>query len=262
MRKALALLLLWALPAGGWAVEGQHACGLMACDPVTVDLDDRASLQRGARLFVNYCLSCHSASYMRYEHVARDLGIPEELMRGNLMFAAERLGDLMTVAMRRQDAAEWFGAAPPDLTLVTRWRSPAWVYTFLRSFYRDPAAPSGWNNLVFPNVAMPHVLYELQGEQRAVYEAGADTARAAENGQAIEPADAMPVLRGLELARPGSRKPQEYASDLRDLTNFLVYLGEPAKLVRYRVGAYVLVFLAVFLFVAYLLKKEYWKGIH
>lgn len=257
IRKLLPLLWFCALPFAAAAVEGDKSCGRVECDRVTIDLSDQASLQRGARLFVNYCLSCHGASHMRYERMGQDLGIPEELLRENLMFTTDRVGDRMTVAMRAEDAADWFGTRPPDLTLVTRWRSPEWVYTFLRSFYRDPGSETGWNNLVFPNVAMPHVLYELQGEQRAVYETVAQAAGAEQNGEAE-----TPVFRGFELDEPGSRTPQEFDRDIRDLTNFLVYLGEPAKLVRYRVGVYVLVFLAVFLFVAYLLKKEYWKDIH
>lgn len=262
MRKLLPLLLVCVLPFAAWAAEGERSCGPVDCDPVTIDLSDRAALHRGARLFVNYCLSCHSASYMRYERMGQDLGIPEELLRANLMFTTAQVGDLMTVAMRAQDAADWFGTSPPDLTLVTRWRSPEWVYTFMRSFYRDPESPTGWNNLVFPNVAMPHVLYERQGEQRVVYETVAETAPTEQNGEVVEKVVEAPVFQRFELDKPGIRTPQEFNRDIRDLTNFLVYLGEPAKLVRYRVGAYVLIFLAVFLFVAYLLKKEYWKDIH
>src|SRR5690606_18934662 len=160
-----ALLWLLAVPSA-WAVEAGHECGEVECDPVRIDLGDRPSLQRGARIFVNYCLSCHSASYMRYERMGRDLGISEELVRENLLFAAEQVGDLMQAVMSTEDATDWFGTAPPDLSLVTRYRDPEWVYTFLRGFYRDDDSPSGWNNVVFPNVAMTHVLFEWQGEQR------------------------------------------------------------------------------------------------
>lgn len=244
------LLLLALLPLGAGAVESGRSCGQVDCDPVRIDLDDVPSLQRGARIFVNYCLSCHSAAYMRYMHLADDLDITEELVKENLLFAADKIGDPMKAVMRKEDAADWFGTAPPDLTLVTRYRTPEWVYTYMRGFYRDDKSPSGWNNIVFPNVAMPHVLYEWQGEQR----------RAAQT--ATEQGAGTGGVSGFELARRGTMAPQEYDRAMRDLTNFLVYLGEPAKLVRYRVGVLVLVFLAVFLFVAYLLKKEYWKDIH
>lgn len=250
----LALLWLLAAPPAG-AVEGGHGCGEVECDPVRVDLDDRASLQRGARIFVNYCLSCHSASYMRYERMGNDLGISEELVRENLLFAASQVGDLMKAVMSVEDATDWFGTAPPDLSLVTRYRSPEWVYTYMRGFYRDDDSPSGWNNVVFPNVAMPHVLYEWQGEQRA--RAGRDPAAAGDTGHG-----SGTMLARLELVEPGTLSSQDYDLAMRDLTNFLVYVGEPAKLVRYRIGIYVLIFLAVFLFFAWLLKKEYWKDIH
>lgn len=255
----LALLWLLAAPAAGWAVEAGHDCGEVECDPVRVDLDDRASLQRGARIFVNYCLSCHSAQYMRYERMGEDLGISDELVQENLLFAAEQVGDLMKAVMSAEDATDWFGTAPPDLSLVTRYREPEWVYTFLRGFYRDDDSPSGWNNVVFPNVAMPHVLYEWQGEQRPRRGAGEP---AGEAGAPPQTHGGATVTARLELVNPGTMSLQQYDMAMRDLTNFLVYVGEPAKLVRYRIGFYVLVFLAVFLVVAWLLKKEYWKDVH
>jgi len=242
MTRKILVLLLVCLPVSVWGAETEKSCGEVECDSVKIDLSDKQSLQRGARTFVNYCLSCHSASYMRYNRMGQDLGISEELVAENLLFAADKVGDLMKAVMRKEDGATWFGTAPPDLTLVTRWRNPDWVYTYLRGFYRDDRAPSGWNNVVFHNVAMPHALYEWQGEQRPVIE----------NGEFVR----------LELAKPGSKSPKEFDREMRDLTNFLVYLGEPAKLVRYRIGVYVLIFLAVFSFVAYLLKKEYWKDVH
>lgn len=234
-------LLLSALPAAVPAAE-EHDCGSVHCDAVKVDLHDEPSLQRGARTFVNYCLSCHNASYMRYNRMARDLGIPEDLVKSDMMFTTDKIGELMKIAMRKEDAKKWFGVAPPDLTLVTRWRSPEWVYTYLRGFYRDDKSATGWNNVVFPHVAMPNVLYEWQGEQHAVFK-----------GNEFEKFD---------LVKPGTKKPQEFDRDMRDLTNFLVYLGEPAKLDRYRLGIFVLIFLIVFLVFAYLLKKEYWKDVH
>jgi ubiquinol-cytochrome c reductase cytochrome c1 subunit len=257
-----ALLVLLVLAFGVSAEEGEKSCGDVACDPVHIDLSDTPSLQRGARIFVNYCLSCHSASYMRYDRMGDDLGISEELVKQNLLFTGAKVGDLMQAAMREKDAKEWFNTAPPDLTLVTRWRAPSWVYTYLRSFYRDEKAPSGWNNIVFRNVAMPHVLYEWQGDQRPVLKTVAEKERVKENGKIVEKVVEKGVFDHLELDTPGLKTPEQYDRDIRDLTNFLVYLGEPARLVRYRVGFYVLLFLSVFLVFAYLLKKEYWKDVH
>jgi ubiquinol-cytochrome c reductase cytochrome c1 subunit len=242
--------------------EGAHDCGQIECDRVLIDLDDKPSLQRGARTFVNYCLSCHSASYMRYNRMGRDLGISEELVKENLLFAADKVGDLMKAVMRKEDAKLWFGVAPPDLTVEARARNPEWIYTYLRSFYRDERSHSGWNNLVFANVAMPHALYEWQGEQRPVYRAVSEKLLLERDGKTVETTVQMQVFDHLELAKPGTKTPAEYNRDMSDLTNFLVYLGEPAKLDRYRIGIYVLIFLAVFLFFAYLLKKEYWKDVH
>ena len=216
-------------------------------DPIIIDLSDKPSLQRGAQLFVNYCLSCHSAAYMRYNRMGRDLGISDELVQENLMFATDKVGELMTIAMSEEDAKKWFGTVPPDLTLVTRSRSPAWVYNYLRGFYREDKWPGRWNNALFPNVAMPHVLYEQQGTQRAIFRTEDDGSK---------------VLTGFELERPGVMNKAKYDMAVRDLTNFLVYLGEPAKLVRYQLGVYVLIFLAVCLVFVYLLKKEYWKDVH
>jgi ubiquinol-cytochrome c reductase cytochrome c1 subunit len=247
MRSLLILLVVLGLPFGAFAAGGHKSCGTVECDPVDIDLGDQASLQSGARIFVNYCLSCHSASYMRYNRMGRDLGISDELVKENLLFAADKVGDLMKAVMPKEDARQWFGVAPPDLSLIARSRKPAWVYTYMRSFYRDNKSPSGWNNTVFAHVAMPHVLYEWQGDQRAVFKKD-------EHGVA--------VFDRFEIERVGTMSPKEYDRAMRDLTNFLTYLGEPAKLVRYRIGIYVLIFLAVFLVFAYLLKKEYWKDIH
>ena len=246
MKKLLILLTLLGLPAGAYAAGGHKSCGTVECDAVDIDLSDKASLQRGARTFVNYCLSCHSAGYMRYNRMGHDLGISEELVKENLLFAADKVGDLMKAVMPKEDAKLWFGVAPPDLTLIARARKPAWVYTYMRSFYRDAKSPSGWNNIVFANVAMPHVLYEWQGDQRAVFKKD-------EHG--------TEVFDRFEIERVGTMTQQEYDRAMRDLTNFLTYLGEPAKLVRYEIGVYVLIFLAVFLVFAYLLNKEYWKDV-
>jgi ubiquinol-cytochrome c reductase cytochrome c1 subunit len=243
MKKLLIFFLLAGMPAAAMASGGEG----VKLDAVNIDLNDKASLQRGARIFVNYCLSCHSAGYMRYNRMGHDLGISEELVKENLLFAADKVGELMKAVMPQADAKVWFGVAPPDLSLVSRSRGPDWFYTYMRSFYRDDKSPSGWNNTVFPHVAMPHVLYEWQGHQRAVF---------------TKDAHGVDLFESFELAHPGSMSAEEYNNAMRDLTNFMVYLGEPAKLVRYQIGIYVLIFLAFFTVFAYLLKKEYWKDIH
>ena len=204
---------------------------------------DVAALQHGAQLFVNYCLNCHSASYMRYNRLT-DLELSEQDIRDNLLFTAEKIGEPMTIAMRRADAKQWFGVAPPDLTVIARSRASAagsggvWLYTYLRSFYRDDTRPSGWNNTVFPNVGMPHVFWELQGEQVL----GED--------------------HHLKLSVAGKLKPEAYDAAMADLVAYLQYMGEPVAPVRKRLGVFVLLFLAGFLVLAYALKREFWKDIH
>ncbi len=241
MKKIIIALVLAAMPPLCTAAESQ-----VPLDSVYVNLNDKASLQRGARLFVNFCLSCHSASFMRYNRMANDLDISEDLLKENLMFASGKTGALMKTTMPADDAKKWFGVAPPDLTVVARVRKPEWIYTYLRSFYLDEASPSGWNNTLFENVAMPHILYELQGSQRAVFKE--------ENG--------VTEFDRFELQEPGTMTPAEYDNAMRDLTNFLVYLGEPAKLKRYTIGVFVILFLIMLTVLSYLLKKEYWKDIH
>jgi ubiquinol-cytochrome c reductase cytochrome c1 subunit len=240
LRGTFLLLALVSVPA--FAAEG----GLMHYD---ADLGDRASLQRGARLFVNYCLSCHSASYMRFNRLGRDLGIPEDVLLENLMFGTDKPGDTMTVAMQSADAERWFGVAAPDLSVTARARGDDWLYTYFMTFYRDPKRPTGVNNLAFRDVAMPHVLWELQGWQRAV--------------PAEKPQDgAAAGIERLELETPGKLEPKEYERAVRDLVNFLVYLGEPVKLQRATIGGWVLLYLFVLLVVVYLLKREYWRDVH
>ena len=260
MKKLLIFVVLLAAAAPAFAAGGK--CGDVKCEPVKIDLGDKASLQNGARIFVNYCLSCHSASYMRYNRMGKDLDISEELVKENLLFAADKVGDLMKAVMPAEDARIWFGTAPPDLSVVSRSRGADWIYTYMRSFYREDKSPSGWNNTVFPHVAMPHVLYEWQGHQRAVLRVEKQTHRVEEDGKLVEKTMEKQVFDRFELERPGSMSPQDYDKAMRDLTNFMVYLGEPARLQRFTIGIYVLIFLAVFLVLAYLLKKEYWKDVH
>jgi len=258
MKKAILILFCAALPGAGLASGGEH----VKLDAVKIDLSDKASLQRGARTFVNYCLSCHSASYMRYNRMGEDLGITDELVKDNLMFAADKTGELMKAVMPRDDAKLWFGTAPPDLSLVARSRGPEWFYTYMRSFYREDKSPSGWDNVVFQHVAMPHVLHEWQGQQRAVYRTEKHESVVEKDGKKVKKVTEEQVFDHFEIEKPGSMSVQQYNDTMRDLTNFMVYLGEPAKLVRYRYGVYVLVFMAIFFVVAYLLKKEYWKDVH
>ena len=222
----------------------------MALKTYEVSLKDIPSLQRGAKLFVNYCLSCHSAKFMRYNRMARDLHIPPELVERDMMFAADKIGEPMQTTMPPDSAAEWFGVAPPDLSLVARLRGAQWLYNYFNAFYLDDNSPSGWNNLVFENVAMPHAMYELQGLQRAVFKTHTD-----EHGHEVT------TLDHFEKIGDGLLDAAQYEQATRDLTNFLVYLGEPAKLVRIRYGLWVMLFLAVFAGLAYMLKQEYWRDI-
>jgi ubiquinol-cytochrome c reductase cytochrome c1 subunit len=204
---------------------------------------DVAALQHGAKVFVNYCLSCHSASYMRYNRL-RDIGLSDDQVRDNLLFTADKVGEPMRIAMRRDEAKQWFGAAPPDLTVIARARGSDfgsgsdWLYTYLRTFYRDDTRPTGWNNMVFANVGMPHALWELQGEQ------------------------VMGEDHQLKLAKPGKLKPEEYDAMVADLVGYLKYMGEPVSEFRKNLGVAVLIALAILFVFSYALKREYWKDIH
>jgi ubiquinol-cytochrome c reductase cytochrome c1 subunit len=202
-----------------------------------IDATDYASLQRGARTFVNSCLNCHSANYMRYNRL-KDIGLTEAQIKDNLLFAGEKIGDPMKVAMSPKDAKKWFGVAPPDLSVEVRARGADWVYAYLRGFYRDSTTPTGWNNTVYDKVAMPHVLYELQGEQVLNHE-----------------------THQLELVKPGRLSPSEYNAFVGDLTNYMAWMAEPAKQQRKHLGIWALLFLGVLLVLAIKLKKEYWKDI-
>ena len=215
-------------------------------DRAPVNLDDRHSIQRGARIFVNYCLNCHSANYMRYSRM-QDLGLSEDQIKDNLVFAGEKVGETMTIAMKKGDAKEWFGAQPPDLSVVARSRGADWLYTYMRGFYRDDSRSTGWNNVVFDKVGMPHVLWQLQGDQ---------VLERAHGGE-----DQHEVPR-LKLVKPGTATPAEYDAMAGDLVNYLVWMGEPAKNFRIQTGIIVIIFLILFAVVAYYLKKEFWKDVH
>ena len=244
MKRILVLLLAiapsWAFAAGG----GVHL------DKANIDPTNKESLQRGARLFVNYCLSCHAAALMRYERMGKDLGLDEIQVSENLMFTGGKVGELMTVATSAEDAKAYFGTVPPDLSVIARARGVDWLYTYMRSFYRDDSKIVGVNNLVFPDVGMPHVLWELQGWQEPVITTVKD-----HDGQKRKEIS-------LELVEPGLLEPREYDRAVRDLVNFLDYMGEPAKYERRELGVKVIMFLVFFLVVAYIMKRDYWKDVH
>jgi ubiquinol-cytochrome c reductase cytochrome c1 subunit len=235
------LFLAMALPLAAAAAE-------VKLDKAPIDTRDAVSIQRGARVFVNYCLNCHSAQHMRYNRL-RDLGLTDEQIQDNLLFASTKVGDPMNVALRRSDAQEWFGVPPPDLSVIARSRGADWLYTYLRSYYRDDQTVTGWNNLVFENVGMPHVLWELQGQQ--VLEVKEE---AGERGKH--------TVRTLAPGTPGTLSAIEYDKLLADLVNYLVFMGEPARASRIRLGYAVLIALGVLFVLVYLLKQEYWKDVH
>ncbi|NRF69104.1 cytochrome c1 [Aquincola sp. S2] len=239
--------------------------GLSHASESTVPLDrfqkervtDMAALQHGAKLFVNYCLNCHAAAFMRYNRL-RDIGLGDEQIKKNLLFATEKVGDLMTVSLDPKHAKEWFGAVPPDLSVVARSRASAggsgadYLYTYLRSFYRDETRPTGWNNTVFPAVGMPHALWELQGEQRAIF---------TEEKDAHDPTKTQHVFKGFEISKPGKMTKAEYDLAMADLTAYMVWMAEPVQNERVRLGVWVLLFLAVFTLIAWRLNAAYWKDI-
>ena len=237
MRSAVIAFALSMGLAG--AAAAQHEAAL---DAANTNVANTASLQRGAKYFVNYCLGCHSAQYVRYNRLAEDLQLSEQQLTDNLMFTGEQVFDTMANAMRPEDSERWFGISPPDLSLIARSRGTDYIYTFLRSFYVDPTSPTGVDNVVLPGTAMPHVLWQLQGTQRAVF-GGED------------------VLERLEPIRPGELSSAEFDDVVRDIVNFLDYISEPIKRERQQLGIRVIGFLLVFLLIAYMLKKEIWKDV-
>ena len=245
MKKLLAAFLLSVAPALALASSGAHL------DSANVNLRDQASLQRGAKLFADYCFGCHSLKYARYGRVGTDLGMSPDDVKRDLMVAGGKIGDLMTSAMSPADGEKFFGTVVPDLTLVARLRGEDWVYSYLRSFYLDGARPLGVNNTVFPDVGMPHVLADLQGVQKAVFKDEKD-----------KDGNTHKVFQKFEQVSPGKMSPGEFDSAVRDLTAYLAYMAEPVKLERQSLGIKVLLFLAAFFVLAYLLKKEYWKDVH
>ena len=248
--KSLALSVL--LLAG--AVQANE--GGLAWDKFPVEkLTDDASLQHGAKLFVNYCLNCHSAAYLRFNRL-NDIGLTNEQIKANLLFASDKVGDPMKTTLDAKQAKTWFGATPPDLSVIARSRSAAgqgsgadYLYTYLRNYYRDDSRPTGWNNLAFPNVGMPHVLWELQGERRPLFE------KKSEHGHEVE------VLTGWQVIKPGALDARAYDDAVADLVAFLQWASEPGQKARVQLGAWVLIFLFIFTLIAWRLNAAFWKDI-
>jgi ubiquinol-cytochrome c reductase cytochrome c1 subunit len=250
MKKFLASLL--------FALAGavQAASGGVAWDKFpTEKLSDEAALQNGAKLFVNYCLNCHSAAYMRFNRMA-DIGLAPEQIKGSLLFTTDKVGETMKVAIDSKQAKEWFGATPPDLSVIARSRAGAggsgadYLYTYLRTYYRDDSKPTGWNNLAFPSVGMPHVLWELQGERRPLFE------KKTEHGHEVE------VFTGRwDVVKPGTLDARAYDENIADLVAFMQWMGEPSQKSRVQIGVWVLLFLGVFTVIAWFLNAAYWKDV-
>lgn len=231
------------------SLTAQASASAIPLDKANIDPDDKASLQRGARYFVDYCFNCHSLAYSRYKRISTDLDIPEQDISNEMLFTGAKIGDTMTISLRKSDAKNFFGTAPPDLSVESRARGVDWIYTYLRSFYQDDSRPWGVNNAVFKDVAMPHVLWELQGLQQAVTEETNDDGKKHAH------------ITGFKIIQPGAMNTEQFDNAVRDIVNFLHYVGEPAKAKRLQLGRWVLLFLALFLVVTYLLKKEYWRDI-
>ena len=250
MKKLIYVLIA----AFGLAAGAQASEGGMAWDKAPNKTNDMVALQNGAKLFVNYCLNCHAASYMRFNRL-KDIGLTEQQIKDNLLFTTDKVGETMKVAMDAKQAKSWFGANPPDLTVIARSRSGAggsgadYLYTYLRTFYRDDTKATGWNNLAYPNVAMPHVLWELQGERKPVYE------ELEEHGKKVA------VFKGWQQVTPGTMTQLKYDQSMGDLVGYLQWMGEPAQNSRVRIGVWVLLFLLLLTFAAWRLNAAYWKDV-
>lgn len=250
LKKLLAALAL--VPALALAAESGFPL-----DRAPDRSSDLSALQNGARLFVNYCLNCHSASLVRYNRL-RDIGLSEDQIRDNLLFTSDKVGDLMTISMSEKDAKAWFGGLPPDLSVIVRAKaSPAgsgadYVYTYLRTYYQDESRPTGWNNLVYPNVGMPHVLWELQGVRKAKF---VDVKDPHAEGKTIH------AFAGFEQVTPGKLSAQEYDSEMADLVGFMEWMAEPVKAKRQQIGVWVLLFLGLLVLLTWRLNASYWKEV-
>ena len=247
--KNFAKYLLFAalvLPVSSFTVLASGGAGV---EHSGANIEDTASLQRGAKWYVNYCLGCHTLSYQRYNRLAEDLDLSEEMVMQNLVYSDAKFGETMSIAMDPEQAEAWFGKTPPDLSLIGRSRGADWVFSYLRGFYQD--GNGGWNNTLLPNASMPHVLWRLQGIQTPVYRT-----ETSESGFSHE------VIDHFELTTPGTQSPEEFEETARDIAAFLDSVGEPAKLKRKGIGVWVILFLVLFTFIAYLLKVEYWRDVH
>ncbi|OGA03803.1 MAG: hypothetical protein A3I00_08345 [Betaproteobacteria bacterium RIFCSPLOWO2_02_FULL_64_12] len=274
MNKIPALCLSAALFALGLAPAPAFE-GEMKLGRAPIDVRDTHSLQSGARAFINYCLNCHAAGLMRYNRM-RDLGLTDDQIKDNLLFTAEKVGQLMDIAMTREDARQWFGTVPPDLSVIARSRGADWLYTYLLSFYRDPASANGWNNLVFNRVAMPHALWQLQGDSvldvrefksKEEAEAAQNQSRAFALVEEAAPqagAKEAPrfLLKTTRIDRPGSMTQIQYDETVRDLVNYLVWMSEPNQVFRKQLGIVVVFFCAILIFITWFLYKEFWKDVH
>ena len=273
MRRLAATVLLSAWAAAGWGAGSD-----IKLLETRTNLENAASLQHGARVYVNYCLGCHSLSFMRYDRMGRDLGLTGEQVSENLLFTADKATAPMSIAMRRESAEKWFGVAPPDLSVISRARGADWLYSYLTTFYADPnpSRPFGVNNVVFAEVGMPHALAPLQGRQEYVAgESPADAETVHVTGLAMDGDDILvrksatmpdgshvPVVDRLTVTQPGAMSPGQYRSAMRDLVNFLVYVGEPSKMERQALGFWVVLFLIALTLILRALYKEYWRDVH
>ncbi len=248
------IILSLALALG--LVTGANAGGgdTIAWDKAPNKINDLAALQNGAKLFVNHCLNCHSAAFMRYNRLT-DIGLTEQQIKDNLLFTTDKVGDTMKANIDPKQAKEWFGANPPDLTVIARSRAghggtgADYLYTYMRTFYRDETKATGWNNLAFPNVGMPHVLWEMQGVRRPIFE------ERQESGHKVQ------VFKGWEQVTPGTMTPQQYDQAMADLVGYLQWMGEPAQTQRVRLGLFVMLFLLGFMYIAWRLNASFWKDI-
>ena len=248
-------IILTLVAALGLAAGSAFAAGGgIPLDKAPVKTNDLASLQNGAKVFVNYCLNCHSAAFMRFNRL-KDIGLTDQQVKDNLLFTTDKVGETMKAAIDPKQAKVWFGANPPDLTVIARSRAGAggsgadYLYTYLRTYYRDETKPTGWNNLVFPNVGMPHVLWELQGDRRPVFEEHES------HGHKTQ------VFKGWEQVRAGTMTPLQYDQTIGDLVNYMQWMGEPAQNTRTRVGVWVLIFLGLFTVIAWRLNAAFWKDV-
>jgi ubiquinol-cytochrome c reductase cytochrome c1 subunit len=270
MKKLFAILLLLPAFAAPVSAAEEH----VRLDAAPIDPRDLISLQAGARTFVNYCINCHSASLMRYTKL-KELGLSEQQIKDNLLFTSDKLSDVMSVAMPAKDAKAWLGTPPPDLSVIARARGADWLYTYMRGFYRDPQAATGWNNMVYDRVAMPHVLWNLSGQNVLVEQRFKTSAQAEAVGRqqkypwkveelpgAAKGGEGAYVLRAMKQETPGVLSPIEYDTTVRDLVNYMVWMSEPNQVTRKQVGIVVLLLLSILLGLAYALYKSFWKDVH